>query len=151
MTLKGKPVEEVEKIIDSDPYFATLYEAESSRNPSARAINPKTKELLSSAKGGFQFIDRTARDIGLEDPFDLGESYDAVQKLTDQHAKRFGSDPLVLYSAHYLGATVLNKLQKGVDLTEKEWAQVDYLKSRALPRFKRIYAEVLAKNKPQEA
>lgn len=125
-------IQEIEKEIDKDPYYSALYEAESGRNPKAK--NPE-----STASGGFQFIKSTAKSIGLDDPFDLGKSFDAVKQFTDSHREVFGEDPALLYSAHYLGETVLRKVLKGLDLTEKEEAQVRYLQEKALPRFMRIY------------
>lgn len=125
-------VAQVEQQIDADPYFSTLYEAESNRNPNA-------KNKVSSAAGGFQFIKSTAKAVGLDDPYDLGKSFKAVQKLTDQHRARFGEDPAVLYSAHYLGGTLLAKVLAGKSLTQEQQAQVDYLREKALPRFMKIY------------
>lgn len=122
----------VESVIDQDPYLSTLYEVESGRNPLAK--NPE-----SSAKGGFQFINSTAKAVGLDDPFDLGKSLVAIKKLTDENRARFGDDPTLLYSAHYLGATVLNKVLKGLPLTEKEKKQVEYLNTKVLPKFNKIY------------
>jgi len=129
---KKLEVKAIEEQIDADPYLSALYEAESGRNPSAK--NPE-----SSAKGGFQFIDRTAKALGLDDPMDLGQSLKAISKLTDEHKGRFGEDPLLLYSAHYLGSRVLRKLLDKQPLSEKEQAQVAYLEEKALPRFQRIY------------
>lgn len=122
----------VESVIDQDPYLSTLYEVESGRNPLAK--NP-----TSSAKGAFQFIDSTAKAVGLDDPYDLEKSFVAIKRLTDENRARFGDDPTLLYSAHYLGATVLNKVLKGLPLKPKEQAQVDYLRSKVLPKFNKIY------------
>lgn len=132
--MQNKPPEirAVEAQIDADPYTKTLYEFESSRNPYAK--NPN-----SSAKGGFQFIDATARSMGLEDPMDLGASFETVKRLTDENRARFGDDPILLYSAHYLGATVLGKLQDGKPLTAKEAEQVRTLRDKLIPKFKRMY------------
>lgn len=131
-TMEKQPVALIEQEIDSDPYYKALYEAESGRNPTAK--NP-----TSSAKGGFQFIDATAKSVGLEDPMDLAQSFEAVKKITDQHKAVFGNDPAKLYAAHYLGQTVLTKLLKGQPLTEKQQEQVDYLEKVALPRYMKIY------------
>jgi len=128
-------VKDVEAEIDRDSYLSALYEAESGRNPQAK--NPK-----STASGGFQFIKRTAASLGLKDPFDLDESLTAVRKLTDEHKRLFGDDPAVLYSAHYLGSTLLRKVQRGATLTAKEQGIVDSLVQKALPRFMRIYNKV---------
>lgn len=131
--MDSKPVEVVEHEIDKDPYYSTLYEIESGRNPKAK--NPN-----SSAKGGFQFIDSTAKSLSLEDPFDLEQSFEAVQKLTDENRKRFKTnDPVILYAAHYLGAHVLGKVLEGQALNKKEQSQVDYLISKVLPKVKAVY------------
>lgn len=135
-------IEAVENEIDKHPYYSALYEAESNRNPKARPIDPKTGKLLSSAKGGFQFLNATAQSLDLKDPDNLGQAYKAVQRLTKAHAKRFGSDPAMLYSAHYLGATVLAKHINRQPLSSQQQAHVDYLKKRALPRFMRIYQRI---------
>ena len=123
---------EVEAEIDKDPYMSAVYEAESGRNPNAK--NPN-----SSASGGFQFINSTAKSLGLKNPFDLGESFDAFKKLTDENRKVAGDDPMLLYSAHYLGAPLLKKVLDNKPLNDKEQEQVAYLTEHALPRFKRIY------------
>lgn len=130
---------ETEALIDALPYYSALYEAESGRNPKAR--NP-----TSTASGGFQFIESTAKALGIRDAFDLAESFEAVQKMTQEHQKYFlTDDPALLYSAHYLGQTVLAKYIHGKDLTVKQQAQVDYLKDIALPRFLKIYEKILKK------
>jgi hypothetical protein len=131
-TMEKQPIAFIEQEIDADPYYKALYEAESGRNPTAK--NP-----TSSAKGGFQFIDATAKSVGLEDPMDLAQSFEAVKKITNQHKAVFGDDPAKLYAAHYLGQTVLSKLLKGQPLTKTQQDQVDYLEKVALPRYMKIY------------
>lgn len=121
--------------ISADPYYAALAQAESN-------FNPKATNSESSAKGLFQLVNATAKSLGVRDPFDIGDSFEGVQKLTNDHIKRFGDDPATLYSAHYLGATLLKKVLAGADLTNKEQSQVDYLKSKALPRFMKIYDQI---------
>jgi hypothetical protein len=128
-------LKEVEKEIDSDPYLSALYEAESGRNPLAK--NPN-----SSAEGGFQFIKATAKAVGLEDPKDLAQSLIAVKKLRDADVQRFGDDPKKLYAAHFLGATLLNKVLKGAELNDREEEIVQELTTKALPRFQKIYERV---------
>lgn len=139
---EGLPVPEVEQAIDQDNYYSALYEAESGRNPLAV---PKTKsgKLLSSAKGGFQFLNSTARMLKLKNPFDLGESFDKVIILTHEHAHSLKSqEPDILYSAHYLGITVLKKYQLGKELNEMNQLQVQYLEKKALPDFMKIYDRI---------
>lgn len=134
-TSEVKPIKAIEQEIDSDPFYSALYEAESGRNPEAK--NPE-----SSASGGFQFIKSTAKAVGLDNPLDLGKSFEAVKKLTDENKGRFGDNPEDLYAAHYLGATVLQKLIDKKALTQKEQDQVNYLQEKALPRFMRIYNRI---------
>lgn len=136
-TEQGDNVTEDEAIakIKEDPYLHALALAESDFKPSA------TNEE-SSASGIFQFVNATAKSLGVKNPFSVAESYEGIQKMRAEDEARFGSDPFMLYSAHYLGATVLNKLLKGKPLSEKEQSQVDYLQNEALPRFKRKYAKV---------
>ena len=129
---KPPEIKAVEAQIDADPYTKTLYEFESSRNPYA-----KNKE--SSAKGGFQFVDATAKALGLEDPMDLAASYEAVKKLIEADKANFGDDPIMLYSAHYLGAPTLKKVLAGEPLEEKQLRQFEYLRDVLIPKFKRMY------------
>ena len=136
---KTPEIKAVEQEIDADPYYSALYEAESGRNPNAK--NPN-----SSAAGGFQFIKATAKSMGLDDPYDLRASFDAVQRFTDDHRARFGDDPATLYAAHYMGATLLSKLNAGKQLTENEQKIVESFERQALPRFMRILEKV---NKPK--
>jgi hypothetical protein len=130
---------EIEALIDAQPYYSALYEAESGRNP-------KAKNPTSSASGGFQFIESTAKALGIRDAFDLAESFEAVQKMTNDHIKYFfTNDPALLYSAHYLGQNVLSRYIKQQPLNEKQQKQVEYLKEIALPRFLKIYERVASK------
>lgn len=138
-----RTIKEIENEIDSDPYYSALYEAESGRNPTAK--NPK-----STASGGFQFIKATAKALDLKDPFDLGESFNAVRKLTGAHQEQFGDNPEVLYAAHYLGQTLLSKWKRGVELKPNEQALVKSLQDKALPRFRRIYNKVLERNRKSQ-
>lgn len=130
---------EIEALIDELPYYSALYEAESDRNP-------KAKNPTSSASGGFQFIESTARALGVRDAFDLEDSFEAVRRMTHAHEKYFGTnDPGILYSAHYLGQGVLSKYIRGEELTKKQADQVKYLEDKALPRFMKIYARITRK------
>jgi hypothetical protein len=138
-----RTIKEIENEIDSDPYYSALYEAESGRNPTAK--NPK-----STASGGFQFIKATAKALDLKDPFDLEQSFNAVRKLTGAHQEQFGDNPEVLYAAHYLGQTLLSKWKRGVELKPNEQALVKSLQDKALPRFRRIYNQVLERNKKSQ-
>ncbi len=135
--VKKKDVSAIEQEIDQNPYYSALYEVESGRNPKAK--NPK-----STAKGAFQFIDDTAKRVGLKDSYDLGQSFEAVQKLTQPHAKEFGEDPRTLYAAHFLGATLLRKVLNDKPLKPEEEKNVKELINVALPRFEKIYQNKVA-------
>jgi len=130
--VKKQDITAIESKIDANPFDSAVYEAESGRNPTAK--NP-----ISSAKGAFQLTSATAKALGVKDVFDLGQNYEGFQKLTAENRARFGDDPTLLYSAHYLGAPLLAKVLKGKELSAQEQAQVDYLKTKALPDFLRIY------------
>jgi len=130
-------IKKVEAKIDSDPVDATIYEMESSRNPLA-------KNTKSTASGAFQLINATQKAFGVTDPFDIEQNYGAYKKLRKENETRFGSNPILLYSAHYLGATVLDKVLKGKTLTEDEQAQVKELEDKILPKFQAIYKKKLS-------
>ena len=134
----------IEEQIDADPYYSALYEAESGRDPNAQPpIDPKTGKRPSTAKGGFQFINSTAKALGVSDPFDLAESFKAVQTLTEDHRKRFGDNPKALYRAHVLGASLANKVAKGDSLSKDEKDLVEYFNTRAWPNFERRYNRIV--------
>jgi hypothetical protein len=90
-------------------YLDRTYEVESGRNPNAR--NPN-----SSAGGGFQFIDSTARAYGLTDKTDLGASADAAARLARDNSAQLravlGREPTAaeLYLAHQQGGAGAAKL-----------------------------------------
>jgi hypothetical protein len=83
-------------------YLARTAQIESSMNPNAK--NPN-----SSASGLFQFIDSTARDYGLTNPFDPVASTDAAARLAAANARMLtpvlGRAPTAgeLYLAHQQG------------------------------------------------
>ena len=93
----------------SDNYLTRLAMIESSNNP--RAQNPN-----SSAKGLYQFIDSTAQQYGLQDPFDPVQATDAAKRLTQDNrnalAKALQREPTEgeLYLAHQQGANGALKL-----------------------------------------
>jgi hypothetical protein len=119
----------IKAAIKSDPYYAALAQTESGFDPKAENKAPGTH-----AQGLFQFEPATAKAVGLKDPFDAGQSFEAVQKLTAENKAIFGSDPVKLYAAHYLGASTLIKVMKGMPLSEKEQEHVIAFRS-ALTSF----------------
>ena len=130
--VEKKDISLIESEIDKDPFASTVYEIESGRNPTAK--NPE-----SSAAGGFQLISAMQKSLGVDDPFDLEQNFGGFKKLTDEHRAKFGNDPILLYSAHYLGSPLLSKVLTGKELSEKESKQVQFLQTKVLPRFLEIY------------
>jgi len=95
----------------SQAYLDRLAQIESNGNPMAK--NPN-----SSAKGLYQFIDSTAQQYGLQDPFDPVQATDAVKRLTMDNynalKSALGREPSEgeLYLAHQQGAGGALKLLK---------------------------------------
>lgn len=119
--------------IDSNPLDKTIFEMESNRN---KAVT----NSQSSAKGAFQLIDSTANKLGVKDVFDLADNYKGFQALKNENQARFGDDPIDLYGAHFLGATIYGKYLKGQSLTDKQQELVDQWESIVRPRFVKKYA-----------
>jgi len=90
-------------------YLDRTYEVESGRNPNAQ--NPN-----SSAGGGFQFLDSTAKAYGLTDKNNLGASARAAGRLAQDNAGQLravlGREPTAaeLYLAHQQGGGGAAKL-----------------------------------------
>jgi hypothetical protein len=95
-------------------YYARLRQIESGGND--RAVNPN-----SSAKGRYQFINSTARQYGITDPFDVNQQEAAVRRFTDDNrralVKALGREPTPgeLYLAHQQGAGGAAKLLANPD------------------------------------
>jgi hypothetical protein len=93
-------------------YLDRLYQIESSRGADLTNKN-------STAKGPFQFTDRTAKAMGLEDPNDLAASADAAARLAVQNRTILqqngveNPDGKMLYLAHQQGAGGALKLLQG--------------------------------------
>jgi hypothetical protein len=74
------------------------------------SLNPHAAAKTSSAKGLFQFVDGTAKQYGLTNPFDAAASTNAAAQLAADNAKMFRSSlgreptPGELYLAHQQGA-----------------------------------------------
>jgi len=122
-------------------YYAALGQTESS-------LNPMAKNPTSSAKGLFQFIDSTAKNVGLQDPFEKSQSLAAVQNLTNQHRQQFGDNPELLYGAHYLGQPTLAAWLSGQPLEPQQAQNVQSFVNAALPRFRNQLAAVQQPESP---
>jgi Transglycosylase SLT domain len=101
-------------------YLSQTYQIESGGNPNAQ--NPN-----SSAGGGFQFIDSTAKQYGLTDKTNLGASADAAARLAADNKRALvsslGREPTAgeLYLAHQQGgggaaALLSNPNARAVDI-----------------------------------
>jgi len=128
-SMSAETDKEAFKQIKANPYYHALALAES-------GLNPKAKNPKSTAKGLFQFVDATAKSLGVKNPYDVTESWEGIQRLTNEHAERFGTDdPVTLYAAHFLGGTLLSKVNRGLKLSAKEQRLVDEFRTKALPNF----------------
>jgi len=93
-------------------YLERLYQIESSRGANLTNKN-------STARGPFQFTERTAKAMGLEDPNDLAASADAAARLAVQNRAVLqqngveNPDGKMLYLAHQQGAGGALKLLQG--------------------------------------
>lgn len=133
--MREQDIAAIEELIDADPIDSAIYETESDRNPLAK--NPN-----SSASGGFQLINQTAKSLGVDDPFDLEQNYRGYRKLREEHARLFGNDPAAIYGAHFMGSPLFRKYLNGAELTRSEQAIVKDFETKAFPRFKRIYERI---------
>jgi hypothetical protein len=95
-------------------YLARVYQLESRSGKDN--YNASTK-----AEGPFQFLPKTSKGMGLDDPYDLEASADATARLAVQNRtylqRRGIEDPdgKTLYLAHQQGAAGAEKLLKGGD------------------------------------
>lgn len=123
--------------IDSDPFDSTVFEIESSRGK-------KLTNKESTAKGAFQLINKTAKSLGVADAMDLEQNYAGFKKLKEENKQIFNTEnPELLYSAHYLGATLLRKVIAGKQISEEDEKKVKTLYDVLLPRFRKIYESKL--------
>jgi len=128
--------EEVIARVKQDPVDHAIAKIESS-------LNPKAKNPNSSASGLFQLINSTAKNLGVTDPFDPEQNYNAYLKLKERTKQITGKDDVVsIYAGHYLGETVLRKWMNGEPLTKKQQGHVDYFQKELIPRLNRIYAKI---------
>jgi hypothetical protein len=134
---------EIESLIDQDPVDAAIYEIESGRNPKAK--NPE-----SSAAGGFQLLRSMQKSLGVEDPYDLEQNYKGYRKLRAENESIFGSDPYLLYAAHYLGAPTLKKYIDKKPLNAQQKQQIKYLQEKILPKFEKVYTRLASKKKEEQ-
>lgn len=84
-----------------------VIQQESKWNPDARSKPEASDEKYGGAYGLCQILPPTAAALGYHGPaeglFDPGLNIQLLAKLTADNAKRFGSNPLDLFSAHNSG------------------------------------------------
>ncbi len=123
--------------IKKDPVDHAIMLMESSGDPDAK--NPE-----SSASGLFQLVSKTAKSLGVKDVFDPQQNYEGYKKLKEDTIRKFGADDVfTIYASHYLGEGVFRKFLNKEELSTDEQAQVDYLKTKLLPKLRDIYMGVL--------
>lgn len=87
----------------------------------------KAKNPDSTAEGLYQFVDKTARSLGLKDKTNIPASLNAFEAMTEQNQKIIGSnDPDATYLAHVLGAPLAKKVLNQAPLTSDEQQKVNY-------------------------
>lgn len=92
-------------------YLLNLLMVESSGN-----VNARSKK--STAKGGYQLINKTAKALKVKNPYDLADATQGVIELTKQHEQfwiqKFGRKPsdAELYLVHQQGVSNTAKLLK---------------------------------------
>jgi len=124
--------------IRANPYYLACFRIESGENPLA-------KNTESSARGAFQLTSFIRKAYNIQNWEDITENFNGFLRLTKENMKIFRTkDALVLYSAHYLGATLLRKLQlkeKGGTpiLSDDQKIISEEFYAKILPRFERIY------------
>lgn len=114
------------------------------------SMNPLAENPVSSARGMFQLLLSIRKAFNVTDWRDVTQNYNGFIKLLRENIGIFKTyDPLVLYAAHYLGATVLQKhmgiwtkrLPTGgiVGLNFQQQLIVDEFYKNILPDFKETY------------
>lgn len=100
-------------------FLSAIEQIESGGNP--LAVGPMTKK--GQAKGAFQFMDATARDMGLRggEVFNREKSAEAAAKYFAWLSKKYDGDPLMMAAAYNWGTGNLDKygLAKMPDETRK--------------------------------
>jgi hypothetical protein len=135
----GKTVDlkQVKAVIAQDPVDQATMMLESGGDPKAK--NPD-----SSASGLYQLLKKTAKSLGVKDVFDPEQNYRGYLKLKKEAAP-YVEKPEDYYAFHYLGALTFKAWKAGDDLTDEQRAQVAELTGDLLPKWRKLYAEAVAK------
>jgi hypothetical protein len=127
---------EIAKEIKADKWLHATMIAESRGNPAAK--NPN-----SSATGLFQFVNQTAKSLGI-DPKNPADAVRGMKKILPEYDSVAKGDPLIRYAAHVLGVPLVKKVLSKEQLTARERELVSYFKDEALPNFTRAWEQVSA-------
>lgn len=98
-----------------------MWAKESSRGKNM--LGPQTK--YGQAKGHFQFLDATAKEMGVSDPFDLTDAAQGTAKYMAQLMKRYGGDIQKALAAYNWGMGNVDR--KG--MANAPWETQDYVAS----------------------
>ena len=126
--------------IKKDPVDHAIMLMESGGDPLAK----NKDQPGNTASGLFQLVSKTAKNLGVKDVFDPQQNYEGYKKLKEDTIRKFGADDVyTIYASHYLGEGVFRKFLNKEELSTDEQAQVDYLKTKLLPKLRDIYMGVL--------
>lgn len=102
------------------PYglLSGIHQQESSGN--ARAVGPNTK--YGTAKGGFQFIDDTAKRYGVNDPFNMEQAAPAAAKYLKFLLDKFNGNIAKAVAAYNTGEGNVDKYDLSLILSDR-WAR----------------------------
>lgn len=113
-----KMTDEVQAALDAvpaknRPYIEAIAKIESSLNP--KAIGQETR--YGKAKGLFGFLDMTAEDYNLKDPFEPKDAARAANEMFEDALADLG-DPILSVVAHQTGLAGMKKLIKEANTTD---------------------------------
>lgn len=109
-------------------------------------MNPNAENPTSTAKGLFQLILNTRKQLGVTNWKSPAQQLKALKRLVKRNSYIFKTeDPERLYAAHYLGEPTYKKVLEDLPLTEKQEEIVSYYLYKVRPRFRKILEKVKGK------
>jgi len=103
------------------------------------SCNPNAENKTSTAKGIFQLILQTRKNLQVTNWRSPAQQLEAFKRLVKRNKMVFKTeDPEKLYAAHYLGEPTYKKVLEDLPLTEKQEAIVSYYVYKVAPRFRKI-------------